>query len=67
MAVNCGAIPSELMESELLGHAKGAFTGAVRESSGRIQAAEGARYSERGRERSPGPAAKLLRVLETRS
>lgn len=39
--VNCGAIPSELMESELFGHKKGSFTGAVSDKQGMIQSAEG--------------------------
>jgi two-component system response regulator PilR (NtrC family) len=39
--VNCGAIPNELMESELFGHKRGSFTGAVSEKQGLIQAAEG--------------------------
>jgi two-component system response regulator PilR (NtrC family) len=39
--VNCGAIPSELMESELFGHKKGSFTGAVADKPGLVQAAEG--------------------------
>jgi two-component system response regulator PilR (NtrC family) len=39
--VNCGAIPSELMESELFGHKKGSFTGAVADKQGLVQAAEG--------------------------
>jgi two-component system, NtrC family, response regulator PilR len=39
--VNCGAIPSELMESELFGHKKGSFTGAVADKQGMIQSAEG--------------------------
>jgi two-component system, NtrC family, response regulator PilR len=41
VAVNCGAIPSELMESELFGHKRGSFTGAVADKKGLIQSAEG--------------------------
>lgn len=41
VAINCGAIPSELMESELFGHKKGSFTGAVADKDGVIQSAEG--------------------------
>ncbi len=41
VAVNCGAIPTELMESELFGHRRGSFTGAVADKKGLIQAAEG--------------------------
>jgi NtrC-family two-component system response regulator AlgB len=41
MIVSCPAVPTELLESELFGHAKGAFTGAVKESHGRIAACEG--------------------------
>jgi two-component system response regulator PilR (NtrC family) len=41
VAVNCGAIPSELMESELFGHRKGSFTGAVRDKLGLFQSADG--------------------------
>ena len=43
--VNCGAIPTELMESELFGHKRGSFTGAVIDKKGLIQSAEGVRFS----------------------
>ncbi len=63
--INCGAIPSELVESELFGHTKGAFTGATALRNGFFQAADGGSIllDEIG-DTSPSTQVKLLRVLE---
>lgn len=68
VAVNCAAIPDTLLENELFGHEKGAFTGAVRRQTGRFEAAGGGTLllDEVG-EMSTKTQAKVLRVLEERT
>jgi two-component system response regulator PilR (NtrC family) len=67
VAVNCGAIPEELMESELFGHKRGAFTGAVTETLGLFQEASGGTlFLDEIGELSLGLQVKLLRALQER-
>jgi transcriptional regulator with PAS, ATPase and Fis domain len=67
IAVNCGAIPDHLLESELFGFAKGAFTGAVREKPGLIEEAhQGTFFLDEIGDLSPPLQAKLLRVIQDR-
>lgn len=63
--VNCGAIPETLLESELFGHEKGAFTGAIKRHTGRFEAADkGTIFLDEIGDISPAMQVKLLRVIQ---
>lgn len=67
VAVDCGALSENILESELFGHAKGAFTGAVKEKQGLFEAAEGGTiFLDEISSVGPLMQAKLLRVLQER-
>jgi DNA-binding NtrC family response regulator len=68
LAINCGAIPTDILESELFGHEKGAFTGAVGRKIGKFELAhEGTLFLDEISELYPELQVKLLRVLEERN
>jgi len=68
VAINCGALPDTLLESELFGYKKGAFTGATRDKPGRFQVArDGTIFLDEIGEITPALQVRLLRVLQDRS
>ena len=67
IAVNCAALPETLLESELFGHEKGAFTGAEKQKRGRFELADGGTiFLDEIGDMSPATQAKLLRILQSK-
>jgi len=67
LSINCGALPESLLESELFGHVKGSFTGAVKDKAGLFAAAQsGSFFLDEIGETTPSTQVKLLRVLQQR-
>jgi len=65
VTINCGAIPKDLLESELFGHRRGAFTGAIADKKGRIELADGGTlFLDEIAELSPDLQVKLLRLIQ---
>ncbi len=66
-SINCGALPESLLESELFGHTRGSFTGAVKDKTGLLVAADGGTlFLDEIGETTPATQVKLLRVLQER-
>jgi len=67
LEVNCGALPDTLLESELFGHARGSFTGAIRDTAGKFEQADGGTlFLDEIATASPALQVKLLRVIQSR-